>query len=201
MACIGCGLALNADGKGRVELDTEGGLECSGIGDGGTVDSAGVGLAVKVDPASGNSLEVGAAGVFVPPAYRFETNYATQLVEGLADPGFGAGGSTYVSPTASFTLTNTTDYAKVYLYQGAVYYGSSDVSDPYWIELATSEGGGFGVPSAQYLNAQVNSPLTMLPTAVTVPANSSVTLSARAVVYRGNYASLRVSIQAWGGYA
>lgn len=201
MACIGCGLALNADGKGRVEIDTEGGLECLGTGDSGTADQANRGLGIKLSPSAGNSLVVDANGTFVPPAYRAEHYSASEVVSGITDPGYGIGGSTYFGPPASITITNSTAYGKAFFYQAAVSIGTGDNSTPIWIELAVSEGGGYDVPSAFYIEeGTVFTPLTMLPVPITVAPGTSKTLSARGAVYRGNVGTMRASIVAWGGY-
>jgi hypothetical protein len=196
-------LALNADGTGRVDIDTDGGLECHGSGPGGTSPGADNGIAIKVDPAAGNSLQVASAGVFVPPAFRFEILAGTIAGGAVTDPGFGEGGSLYVSSLASLTLTNTTAYGKAFLYQAAVYYGSDDTSDPFWVELAVQEaGGGWNVPSAQYVTAgSIVSPVMMLPQYVTVAAGETKQMDARMHLYRGNVDSWRVTITAWGGYS
>jgi hypothetical protein len=203
MACIDCGLAENADGKGRVDIDTDGGLECHGTGPGGTTNTTASGIAVKVNGTAGNSLQVDSNGVYVPPAFRLETAYGTQAGSGLADPGYGEGGSTYFSPAASISLANTSAYPKTFMYQAAIYYSSAANTTPFWIELAVQEaGGGYSVPSAIFLaTGSIFMPVTMLPVAIGVNAGETKQIDAKMVVYRGNLDSWRVSVQAWGGYS
>lgn len=203
MACIGCGLALNGDGKGRVEIDTEGGLECLGVGDSGTSDSAGAGLGIKVDPAAGNSLAVTSAGVYVPRSFGFESYYGTASGSVISDPGYGEGGSTYISASASISISNTSTLNKNYMYQAVVYYSSDTATTPFWVELAVQEaGGGWSVPSAQFVaTGSIVSPVLMLPQNVGLAAGESKQLDARMHLYRGTLASWRVSIVAWGGYS
>lgn len=202
MACIGCGLALNADGKGRVDIDTEGGLECTGVGDGGTSNTANNGLRVKLNGTTGNAIVRDSNGLYVPPTFRLENHYGTQAGGPISDPLFGSGGSTYFSPSAAITITNTGAATKMFMYQVAIYY--NNVTDvPVWMELAVQEaGGGYQVNSAQFVEAgSIMSPLIQLPTALWVAAGESKTVDAKMALYRGNLNSYRVSIVAWGGYA
>jgi hypothetical protein len=203
MACIDCGLAENADGKGRVDIDTDGGLECHGTGPGGTTNTTASGIAVKVNGTAGNSLQVDSNGVYVPPAFRFENYYGTISGSSLADPGFGVGGGTFTTGNASISLANTTAHTKSYMYQGVFYYSSSDLTDPFWLELAVQEaGGGYQVPSAAFVaTGSINSPLLMLPQAISVSPGETKQVDAKGIVYRGNMANWRVSIVAWGGYS
>lgn len=201
MACIGCGLALNADGKGRVEIDTEGGLECQGTGDSGTSDQANKGLGIKVNPTAGNSLLVDSNGTYVPAAFRMKTVTGSLGGGAISDPLFGEGGSTYMSGNASIVLANTGTDPMVFLYQAGIYY--NNVTDvPVWMELAVQEAGaGYQVNSAVYVEAgSVISPIVQLPIPVTVAAGSSKQIDAKMVLYRGNLNSFSVNLVAWGGY-
>lgn len=202
MACIACGLALDATGKGYVEIDTEGGLECQGTGDHGTTNVANIGLAVKVNPTTGNALQVDANGVYVPDSFRLKTVAGSLGGGPVGDPLFGEGGSTYMSPNASIALTNPSSVPMTFLYQAGIYY--NNVTDvPVWMELAVQEAGaGYQVNSAVFVEAgSVISPIVQLPIAVGVAAGTTKQIDAKMVLYRGNLNSFTVSLVAWGGYS
>lgn len=203
MACIGCGLALNSDGKGRVDIDTEGGLECQGVGDGGTTNTANNGLAIKVNPAEGNSLQVNGSGVFVPRSFNFEPYTATVLGGAVSNPNFTGGGAAFFSPSCSISITNpSTVLTKRFFVVSSIDYSVTDASAGYWIELATQDnGGGWTVKSSQVLQADaVISPLTQHPTVITVNPGASYTYDARMHLYTGHIGAYRLTVSAWGGY-
>lgn len=201
MACIGCGLALNADGKGRVDIDTNGGLECQGVGDGGTSNTANNGLRVKLNSTTGNSLVRDSNGLYVPPAFRMVTTQGSLVGGAISDPLFGEGGSTYFSPNASIVLSNTGVGPMVFMYQAGIYF-NNNTDAPVWMELAVQEAGaGYQVNSAVFIEAgSINSPLLQLPIPVTVDAGTSKQIDAKMALYRGNLNSFRVQLVAWGGY-
>lgn len=201
MACIDCGLATNADGKGRVDYDLNGGLECSGSA-GGTTNTAGSGLRIKKSTATGNGVQLSSAGLYVPDAFRMETYYGTVFGQSLTGPNTG----TSVAPPggdASITLSNTSDIAKNYVYQASIEWGSSNTVPGIWMELAVRVGGAdWFTPGAMSLaDGQVMTPLIAPLGYVTVAAGSSTTLRSRLRLYRGFLSDYRVSISAWGGYA
>jgi hypothetical protein len=202
MACIACGLALDATGKGYVEIDTEGGLECQGTGDHGTSNVANVGLAIKVNPTTGNSLLVDGNGVYVPDAFRLKAIAGSANGGVVGDPLFGEGGSTYITPPASIALTNPSSVPMTFLYQAGIYY--NNVTDvPVWMELAVQEAGaGYQVRSAIYVEAgSVVAPLVQLPIPVGVDPGTTKQIDAKMVLYRGNLNSFTISLVAWGGYS
>lgn len=203
MACIGCGLALNSDGKGRVDIDTNGGLECQGTGDGGTSNTANNGLRVKLNATVGNAIVRDGNGLYVAPVGRFEPYTATVLGGAVANPNFTGGGSAYFSDAASISIANTTTHTKKFFVVTSLDYSVSDASAGYWIELATQDnGGGWTVKSSQVLQANnVVSPLTQHPTLITVGAGATYTYDARMHLYTGHIGAFRLTVSAWGGYS
>ena len=201
MPCIDCGLAVNADGTGRVDIDTEGGLTCVG-GAGGTSNTAGTGLAIDIDPATGNSASTSATGLFVPGPYTFDTEIDNYEGGAVADPDYP--NSSFASPVASITLDNSSGFSnRVYIVQASLIFGQADLSTGSWVYLNMSVDGGlwFTAASSRFEpDTGLVDVLTGTPVEVGVPAGNTVTVEARMRLYIGNIDEYAVNLHAWGGY-
>jgi hypothetical protein len=124
MACIGCGLGVNADGKGRVDIDTVGGLECNGSA-GGTSNTSGRGVRIKVADTAGNQVQVGPAGLYVPQPAPIEI-YTDNETGGAVT---GGGAVPWTSPTLSIPITNNTQVDKVFMVNTNMRWGYGATGD------------------------------------------------------------------------
>jgi len=203
MACISCGLGVNADGKGRVDIDTAGGLKCTGSG-GGLTNAAGSGLALKVATTTGNSVQVDANGLYVPRAFKFEQYSSGTITNELADPNYPTG-SSVATATGSIVLDNTAGVkAKSYLFTVSCAYGTTGTgTSGLWFELnAQVGGGGWFAPGACSLPIDVvSSPLCSHPIPVVVAPGQSTTIYGRIRHYRGHMTIQNTILTAWGGYS
>lgn len=200
MACIDCGLGVNADGKGRVDLDLDGGLECSG-GAGGLSNTKGNGLKIKLDDEPGNGASLSFDGLYVPRRFDLETYYASAAGTDISDPNFPSGG-TYQGAEASINLSNGTDLDKVYAIQGYVAWGTVNTTVGVWMELEMNTDGTWFTPAAISLTAgNIVSPLVSHVFFVSVAPDVTKTIRARMRLYTGNLGVYNVQISAWGGHS
>lgn len=199
MACIDCGLGLNADGKGRVDVDTVGGLKCTG-GAGGTSNASGRGLAIKLDPAAGNSATTGSAGLYVPR--KFTQSIVTNYYNGgaMTDPVSG----TTPSGEAAITLTNPTGsgHNMGWLVSGEVRLAGNVLADLTHIDLQVKYNDDvWQTPHTAYLPAGSGlNPYTYGMVPVYVTPGTSLTVRHRFQLYSGNITSYIVGIYAIGGF-
>lgn len=199
MACIGCGLAVNTDGKGRVDVDTVGGLTCAGTG-GGTTNTSSSGLSIKRDTVrNGNSVDLGSNGLFVPAAFRLETFHDDTFGTALTGP---ANGTSVNSADATISISNPSSVTKVYCYSASVGWGSDNPNPGIHMELVVNEGGGgFSVNTVILLPiGTIISPTIGPVRFVALGPGQSTTLTARMQLYTGYISQYRTNIDAWGGY-
>lgn len=175
MACIGCGLGVNADGKGRVAIDTVGGLECNGTA-GGQTNTPGNGIRIKLNPEKDNVAKVDADGLYVPPVPDNFEIYDIHLIEPKNLTGSGTNPA--YTPTISLPLVNDTDFQKTYGVHASFTYDYDGTGIAITIQLDLGGGwidaikwalpdGSFCIPAVTGLHG------------VNVPANSTLTVKAR----------------------
>lgn len=199
MACIGCGLGLNADGTGRVDIDTSGGLKCTGTA-GGASNTSGRGLAVKKATTAGNSLVVDGNGLFVPASYRAE-NFA-YIISGtnLTGPN---NGTPVNSPECVVSVSNTSALPKTFNWQVSVDWGTSDADPGIGFKISSRVDGGAWFLPVQYALpvATVVSPAASRVFSHTIPAGQTSTFRSVFQVYVGFVSEYSLQIIGWGGYS
>lgn len=204
MACIHCGLRQRSDGKGTVDLDTVGGLTCTGDGAESDSPAANRGLRIKLNPDAGNSAFVDSSGLYVPRKSSFNAYNDTHLGGPIADPNFLGGGTPYVSPTVSVTVNNPSAGSPMLIaWQATLDWAVTDSAVDFWMELHTQEaGGGWSPVGSLVLNeSNVFSTLTSRLLFTVVAPGTTKQLDAQMVIYTGNVGLYRVSIAAFGGYS
>lgn len=201
MACIGCGLAVNADGTGRVDIDTKGGLTCVG-GAGGTSNTANTGLAIKKNTTkAGNSLELSSNGLWVPPAGRWEVYQDTQTGGTITGP--NSGGSSVATGEATVTVSNTTEYDKVFLFQLSFAWRGVEGLTPGLTAVVEGKSGGgswFGAAGSGQANGTWISPITSPLYKQVIAAGDDHTFRAKAQIYTGTVVNYSVLLTVFGGY-
>lgn len=206
MACIACGLALNADNRGRVDVDPNGGIECQGSG-GGLTNAVGSGLRIKRDASPGNSVELTNEGLYIPRKSSFKAVQNTYVGGAISNPGVGSGGTSVSSPIVSTVIDNSGGTSPMsVVYEGHLHLASGvdpTSSAPRWFELYVQDnGGGWNAACACIIPTDAFlMPWHTGPFVTTVAAGSSHQFDARAVFYTGDYPGYRVTITAWGDYS
>lgn len=201
MACIGCGLAVNADGTGRVDIDTKGGLTCVG-GAGGTSNTAGTGLAIKKDTSKAdNSVTLSTNGLYVPAVNRLEIY--DEILSGTNLVGPASGGLSVSSGENKITLTNNTTVDKVYCWQASAEWSGVPGNTPgINAEIETKLGGGSWVRAAgaHFADGSWMVPFATRVYRTDVKAGQTVIIRAVFHVYEGTVSTYKLNLVAWGGY-
>ena len=201
MACIGCGLRQRSDGKGTLDIDTVGGLECNGDGVESDGNGSGRGIRIKKNGTSDNAILVDANGLYVPRASNFGTHFNTVLGTNVTDPNYPAG-LAYTGTTVSIDLPSNPYNARDYAWQACLDWSVNNSSVPWHMELHCQVNGGGWQPYASILlNESVVSPVVSRIQTQTVDAGGKpVRIDARVIIYTGHVGAWRVSLSAWGDY-
>lgn len=197
MACIACGLGVNADGKGRVDVDPNGGIECQGSG-GGLTNVAGSGLKVKLDPASNNMATVGSAGLLVPIPSQYGHEVYTDTYYGPAIAGPGSPNQV-TSPTIGLAISNSTSETKFFAFQASIQFPYTDTGLTAVLGLnidgtAWFTAGQFNLPAGTFIS-NLTHPVSWF----AVPPGETHSAEMRLHLYDGSIASYQLWIAAWGG--
>ena len=196
MACIGCGLGVNADGQGRVDVDINGGLTCTGLA-GDQNNAAGRGLGVKIDPATGNLATVGANGLYVPPPSSNEIYYDTLFGGSLGAVDFNG----VASPEVSISIPNNGSVNKVFLAQAIVGFGADPAAlTAFDLQLNNNQAGWFTPAITIQPTGVFHMPLVSPNQVLIVPPGTTYTFAARFVMVNSFVSNWQLWLSAWGGY-
>lgn len=190
MACIGCGLGVNPDGRGRVDVDPSGGIQCQGAS-GGPANVVGSGIRIKLDPTAGNAAVVDSDGLWVPPSGR-ALGHAQSIETGTM-----AAGTT--SNTAAIAISNATGTVPLLVMWGcAMDWEATTGLGAANIILYAQTGGGGWYGAAGFISTSGNwqSPIMSRTFYHTIPAGGSHTLETRAIVYEGTVVASSITVYA-----